>query len=287
MLARQLPGILPALSREEALEVTTIHSVAGLLPTGQGLMSEPPFRAPHHTVSPPGLIGGGWPVRPGEVSLAHRGVLFLDELPEFSRHALEMLRQPLEDGSVFVSRVRERVRIPARFVLIAAMNPCPCGHLGDPRHACTCDPVQVERYRSRISGPLMDRIDLRVQVPVVPYRELLDRPAGESSSVVRARVMRAREAQRERGQRDSNEWASGKVGGLSACWNSSLPASGVQRWCHPDRNGDLLLDEASYRLGLSARGVHRVLKVARTIADLEGVESVGEAHVAEALQYRG
>lgn len=270
MLARQMPAILPPLSREEALEVTTIHSVAGLLPAGQGLMSEPPFRAPHHTVSAPGLIGGGWPVCPGEVSLAHGGVLFLDEMPEFSRHALEILRQPLEDGSVAVTRVRGRVRFPARFVLIAAMNPCPCGHLGDPRHACTCDPVQVERYRSRISGPLLDRMDLRVEVPVVPYRELLDRPAGESSSTVRARVMRAREIQRERG-----------------CWNSSLPASGVQRWCHPDRNGDRLLAEASDRLGLSARGVHRVLKVARTIADLEGVGPVGEAHVAEALQYRG
>jgi len=276
MLARRLPGILPPLTPREALEVTTIHSVAGLLPPEEALVTSRPFRAPHHTVSTAGLCGGGAPIRPGEVSLAHHGILFLDELPEFSRAALETLRQPVEDGWISVVRVRERLRFPARFTLVAAMNPCPCGHLGDPRNECTCDPSQVARYRFRISGPLRDRIDLHVEVPATPYEKLDGGPAGDPSIEVRRRVIRARVRQRERALERGDEVA----------WNSTLSPSRVRDWCRPDEAGRRLLVDASTRLGLSARGIHRVLKVARTVADLEGSPHVQVPHLAEAVGYR-
>jgi magnesium chelatase family protein len=276
MLARRLPGILPPLTREESLEVTAVHSVAGLLPPNEALVTRRPFRAPHQTISAAGLIGGGSPLRPGEVSLAHRGVLFLDEIAEYPRHVLETLRQPMEDGSVTLVRAKERVRLPARFVLVAAMNPCPCGHLGDSRRACICEPVHVTRYRSRISGPLRDRIDLHLTVGVVPFRELHDAASSEPSARVRERVVQARCRQAARTAR----------AGLSAIWNSGLGQREIQRWCRPTPEGRLLLEDASDRMSLSSRGVHRVLKVARTIADLEGREGVEEHHLAEALQYR-
>ncbi len=276
MLARRLSGILPPLTSEEALEVTTIHSVAGLLPPGQPVVQRRPFRAPHHTISSAGLTGRGSPIRPGEVSLAHRGVLFLDELPAFSRRALETLRQPLEDGWISLVRAKERVRFPARFALVAAMNPCPCGHLGDENRQCLCDPSQVTRYRSRISGPLRDRIDLHIEVPTISFRDLDEGGPAESSLKVRPRVRRARDRQRGRGQ--------GGLGGQS--WNATLGPGETQKWCRPDPSGRWLLQQASDRMGLSARAIHRVLKVSRTVADLSGEDQIGEEHVAEALQYR-
>jgi magnesium chelatase family protein len=275
MLARRLPGILPPLTADEALQVTTVHSVAGQLPPDEALVRRRPFRAPHHTVSPAGLIGGGRPLRPGEASLAHQGVLFLDELPEYPRNVLETLRQPLEDGWITLVRARDRVRFPARFTLIAAMNPCPCGHLGDPGQECLCDPGQVARYRSRISGPLRDRIDLHLDVPAISFRELDGEEPGERSEEVRRRVLRARERQQSR-------WNGSGVGR----WNAALGQKEVRASCRPDAAGRRLLESACDHLGLSARGVHRVLKVARTISDLAGEENVREPHVAEALQYR-
>jgi len=283
MLARRLPGILPALDRQEALEVTRIHSVAGLLQPEEGLVSRRPFRAPHHTVSDAGLVGGGPGPRPGEVSLAHHGVLFLDELPEFRRHVLEVLRQPLEDGVVTITRSRHSVRFPARFMLVAAMNPCPCGHLGGAGDRCRCDPPLVSRYRGRVSGPLLDRIDLHLEVLVQPVRLLSGRGGGEGSAVVRGRVQEARERQRARMEGVKGE---GTWGGPAVRWNAALGPRELRLWARPDRGGTTLLAEAVPALGLSARGYHRVLRVARTIADLEGAPRVGEGHVAEALQYR-
>ena len=260
MLARRLGGILPALTFDEALECTAIHSVAGMLPEGAGLLSARPFRAPHHTISNVALVGGGAIPRPGEISLAHNGVLFLDEMPEFDRRVLEVLRQPLEEGRVTVARAARTAVFPARFVLVAAMNPCPCGFLGDERRACRCTPTQIARYRGRISGPLRDRIDLIVDVAAVPVHAITDAAPGESSALVRDRVAAARAAQRTR------------------------PATALTR--KPDAKGRALLRAAIDRLGLSARGYDRVLKVARTIADLAASESVKADHVAEALQYR-
>jgi magnesium chelatase family protein len=276
MLARRLPTILPPMSLEEALETTKIHSVAGTLAPGQALLAVRPFRAPHHTISDAGMIGGGsWP-RPGEVSLSHGGVLFLDELPEFRRNVLEALRQPLEDGVVTLSRASMTLTFPARFMLAAAMNPCPCGHLGDPAHACRCEPVAVERYRSRVSGPLLDRIDIHLNVPAVPYGELTgDGPGAEPSAAIRARVERARERQRARFRGEPGVYA-----------NAHMTARQVRRYCRLSPEVERLLRGAVERLGLSARAYHRVLKLARTIADLAAAEELGAAHVSEAIQYR-
>jgi magnesium chelatase family protein len=275
MLARRLPGILPPLALDEALAVTKVHSVAGRLPPGSALLTRRPFRAPHHTVSDAGLVGGGSPPRPGEVSLAHHGVLFLDELPEFRRHVLEVLRQPMEDGTVVIARATGPVRYPARILLVAAMNPCPCGRLGDGTDRCTCDPGAVGRYRSRVSGPLLDRIDLHVEVGSVPFGELTAHAGGESSAAVRARVIAARERQRAR---------FAEVPGVLC--NAHMGAGELARHARPGPEVVALLQRAVERLGLSARAYHRLLKVARTIADLDGAKRVATDHAAEAIQYR-
>jgi magnesium chelatase family protein len=275
MLARRLPTILPALTLDEALETTRIHSVAGVLERGRSLCVLRPFRAPHHTISDAGLIGGGSIPRPGEVSLAHGGVLFLDELPEFRRHVLEVLRQPLEDGLVTLSRAALSLSFPARFMLAAAMNPCPCGYFGDGAHACRCSAVDVERYRSRVSGPLLDRIDIHLEVPAVPYADLVGTRAEEPSAAVRSRVERARAVQRERFQGERGVHA-----------NAHMTTRHLRRHCALAPAVESLLRQAVHRLGLSARAYHRVLKIARTIADLDGADSLDTGHVNEAVQYR-
>jgi len=276
MLARRLPTILPGMSAAEAIEVTKVHSVAGLGGTEVILRTRRPFRAPHHTVSDAGMAGGGAHSRPGEVSLAHHGVLFLDELPEFRRNVLETLRQPLEDGVVTIARAQVTVSYPARIMLIAAMNPCPCGYFADPAHDCHCTAEVRRRYRARVSGPLYDRIDLQCPVPGVSWPELTDGGPSESSAAMAARVLAARERQRVR------------FGGRAvASVNAALSGREVERWCAPDAEGRRLLGLAMARLGLSARAYSRVLKVARTIADLDEADRVGGRHVAEAVQYRG
>ena len=280
MMARRLPGILPPLTFDEALEVTAVHSVAGLLPRGAGLLADRPFRAPHHTISDIALIGGGAQVRPGEVSLAHQGVLFLDEMLEFTRHVLEVLRQPLEDGSVVVARAARTAVFPARFVLVGAMNPCPCGFATDPARECRCTPQQVARYRSRLSGPLRDRLDLTVDVPALPPDVLgaLGRTTtAESSVTVRARVVSARERQLAR-------YAPEVKDGLRT--NAELTPALMSRHCGTDAAGRRLLESAVARLTLSARAYDRVHKVARTIADLDGADHIHADHIAEALQFR-
>jgi magnesium chelatase family protein len=274
LLTRCLPGILPPLSFEEALETTRIHSVAGLVSADRPLVRRRPFRAPHHTVSHAGLIGGGSHPRPGEVSLAHNGVLFLDELPEFPRRVLENLRQPLESGEVTIARAALTLTYPARFMLAGAMNPCPCSHLGDRLRSCRCTPGEVQRYRGRISGPLLDRIDLHVDVPALTYEEIATAPAGERTAAVRARVEEARRLQRERFR------------GAAIYCNAHMGAREVREHCRHDEGCARLLEGAMRALGLSARGYARVLKVARTIADLGGERQIGLAHVAEAIQYR-
>ncbi|HEU5218537.1 MAG TPA: YifB family Mg chelatase-like AAA ATPase, partial [Gemmatimonadales bacterium] len=275
MLARRIGGILPAPTLSEAIEITKIHSVAGLLPGGASLIPSRPFRAPHHTISDAGLVGGGSSPRPGEVSLAHGGVLFLDELPEFHRHVLEVLRQPMEDGQVTLSRAAARLTFPARFTLVAAMNPCPCGQLGSPVHVCRCAPVMVERYRARISGPLLDRIDIHLGVPAVPYADLSGGSEAEPSAGIRARVEAARQRQRERFRKEP---------GVRA--NAHMSSRVVRKYCRQSEEVGDILKAAVERLGLSARGCHRVLKLARTIADLAGEEALGPPHVREAIQYR-
>ncbi|HET8656939.1 MAG TPA: YifB family Mg chelatase-like AAA ATPase, partial [Longimicrobiaceae bacterium] len=275
MLARRLPSILPPLTLDEALETTKIHSVAGLLDAGCALVATRPFRSPHHTISDAGLIGGGSTPRPGEVSLAHHGVLFMDELPEFRRNVLEVLRQPLEDAEVTISRASVSLTYPARFMLAAAMNPCPCGHFGDSQRPCSCAPQAVQRYLARVSGPLLDRIDLHVEVPAVRYRELSDRRTGEPSAAVRARVTRARERQRER--------LAGRAGIFA---NAHMRPREIREFCRVDEACDALLRTAITRLGFSARAYHRVLKIARTVSDLDGSAEIRTAHVAEAIQYR-
>jgi magnesium chelatase family protein len=270
MLAKRFAGILPPLTFAEALETTQIHSVAGLLPRGTGLLSERPFRAPHHTVSDAGLIGGGAGTpRPGEVSLAHNGVLFLDELPEFARNVLEMLRQPLEDRAVTLARASMTLSFPASFLLICALNPCRCGYLGDATRECRCTGAEVQRYLGKISGPLLDRIDLHIEVPAVPYRELREKSDAMTSAEMRQRVEGARTVQRRRG-----------------FYNSHMPASVVRKLCELDEAGERTLEMAVRRLGLSARAHDRSLKVARTIADLDQKEQVAAKHLAEAVQYR-
>ncbi|HSJ14982.1 MAG TPA: YifB family Mg chelatase-like AAA ATPase [Longimicrobiales bacterium] len=275
MLARRLPGILPPLTHEEAIEVTKVYSVAGRLRPGQSLLVHRPFRAPHHTISDAGLVGGGSVPRPGEVSLAHHGVLFLDELPEFRRSVLESLRQPLEDGSVQIGRARGALSYPARFMLVAAMNPCPCGFADSGDGRCICTPREVHGYRARISGPLLDRFDLHIEVPPLPEAALVQRRTGESSEVVRARALAARAGQsaRLRG-----------IPGMHA--NSHMSPREVRLHCQLETRAESLLRQATSRLGLSARGWHRLLRVARTIADLAAADAIGAGHVAEAIHYR-
>ncbi len=274
MLARRLPTILPPLSAEEALESSKIHSVCGLLPRHQGLLHERPFRAPHHTISDAGLMGGGSAIAPGEVSLAHNGVLFLDELPEFRRQTLETLRQPLESGEVTIARASGSVNYPCRFMLVAAMNPCPCGYRGDPRHSCTCRPADIARYKRRISGPLIDRIDLLVDMPPVDPADLLNRPEGECSANIRERVLAARERQRAR-YRDA-----------AVLCNAQLSGKALRRFCPLDATSSALLFEAVESFSLSARAFDRILKVARTIADLAGRDSMRPDDFYEAIQFR-
>ena len=275
MLARRLPTILPPMTLEESLETTKIHSVAGLLPVGSSLIRHRPFRAPHHTISDAGLIGGGtWP-RPGEVSLAHGGVLFLDEMPEFRKNVLEVLRQPLEDGHVTIARAAMSLTYPARFMLAAAMNPCPCGWYGDPGRACTCGPPGVERYRARLSGPLLDRIDVHVEVPAVPFRELTTHRDEEASDAIRERVHRARQIQLERFAARRGVWA-----------NAHMGPRDLRAACVLSAAAEALLRTAITRLNLSARAYHRILKLARTVADLAGSVGIEAAHVSEAVQYR-
>lgn len=274
MLARRLPSILPPMSEQEQIETTKIFSAAGILPAGVGLLKERPFRAPHHSVSPAGLTGGGSVPRPGEVSLAHNGVLFLDELPEFSRAAMEGLRQPLEDGVVTISRAAARISYPSRVMLVAAMNPCPCGYYGHPTKPCTCRPDAIARYLSRVSGPLLDRLDLHVEVPPVPYEHLTAPANEEPSAVVRARIEQARGRQLDRFQ------------GTGITGNATLPRAMLDRFCPVTEEGRRLLSMAFDRLGLSARGYDRILRVARTIADLDNSDVITEAHLSEAVQYR-
>lgn len=275
MLARRLPGILPPLSLAEALEVTRIHSVAGLVPPGGSLIVTRPFRTPHNSISAVGLTGGGLPLpRPGEVSLAHCGVLYLDELTLYPRNALESLRVPLEDRQVTIVRSMVTVTYPARFSLIASMNPCPCGYLGDPQHECACSLADILRYRSRLSGPLLDRIDIQIEVPRLTRAQLMERAAGEPSSSVRDRVLRARGTQQER------------FAGTSVFSNSAMTNRMLDQYCRTSAEGERFLGLAVERLGLSARSYHRVLKVARTIADLAPSGAVEVEHLAEAVQYR-
>jgi len=273
MLAKRLPTILPDLTLTEALETTKIHSVMGIL-NGQAIIATRPFRSPHHTISDAGLVGGGTVPKPGEVSLAHNGVLFLDELPEFRRNVLEVMRQPLEDGNITVSRAMGSINYPAGFMLVAAMNPCVCGFLTDPQKECTCTPLQIQRYRSRVSGPLLDRIDIQIEVPGLRYQELASKDAGEASVVIRQRVNQARKVQLQR-------FANSKIHA-----NAQMGAKEIKRYCAVKPDADKLLETAINKLGLSARAYSRVLKVGRTIADLAGSENIEAAHIAEAIQYR-
>jgi magnesium chelatase family protein len=273
MLAKRLPTILPDLTLAEALETTKIHSVVGTL-NGQAIIATRPFRSPHHTISDAGLVGGGSVPKPGEVSLAHNGVLFLDELPEFRRNVLEVMRQPLEDGSITVSRAMGSISYPASFMLVAAMNPCPCGFFTDPQKECTCTPLHIQRYRSKVSGPLLDRIDIQVEVPGLRYQELASKDAGEKSDVIRARVNAARSIQLQRFHKTK----------IHA--NAQMGSKDIKRHCTVKDDAEKLLETAINKLGLSARAYSRVLKVGRTIADLAGSENIEASHIAEAIQYR-
>lgn len=275
MMAKRIPSILPQLTLSESLETTQIHSVAGKLEANTSLIARRPFRSPHHTISDVALIGGGNNFQPGEISLAHNGVLFLDELPEFSRSALETLRQPLEDRIITISRAKYTATLPCSFMLVASMNPCPCGYYNHPTHACSCSPGQIQRYMSKISGPLLDRIDLQVEVTPVPLSDLSAAPAGEPSQCIRERVVRAREVQT---QRFANE--------QGVHCNAQMSARLLERYARPDEAGKALLEKAMKRLDLSARSYERILKVARTIADLDQSEQIQSQHIAEAVGYR-
>ncbi|PIT86784.1 MAG: magnesium chelatase [Candidatus Magasanikbacteria bacterium CG10_big_fil_rev_8_21_14_0_10_43_6] len=274
LLARTLPSILPRMSVEEAIEVTKIFSVAGLLPTDTPLLTERPFRSPHHTASGAALVGGGKFPRPGEISLAHRGVLFLDEFPEFPRTVLENLRQPLEDGVVTISRAQGTLTFPASFTLVASKNPCPCGYASDPDHPCHCSPIHVARYQKKISGPLLDRIDLHVEVPRVSFEKLTKESLEESSAHIRERVEMARQKQRER------------FAGTPCATNSEMKSGDIKQYCALNNESTAILQQAVSHMHLSARSFHRVLKLARTIADLDGRDTIDTQHIAEALHYR-
>ena len=274
MLAGRLPTILPPMTFEEALEASEIHSVCGLLPKGGGLLRRRPYRAPHHTISDVGLMGGGTNISPGEVTLAHHGVLFLDEFPEFSRRTLETLRQPLESGVVTISRASGSMDFPCQFMLVAAMNPCPCGYMGDPRHSCRCKPADVARYRRKISGPLLDRFDMVIEVPAVDPAGLLSKPDGESSAVIRERVAAARARQQQRYAEH----------GISC--NARLSGKLLRRYCPLTENQQELLLAAVEQFGLSARAFDRILRVTRTIADLAGREEIADSDLLEAIQLR-
>jgi magnesium chelatase family protein len=274
MLARRLPSVLPQMSFDESIETTKIHSVMGLLRQGQPLIATRPFRSPHHTISDAGLIGGGQVPKPGEVSLSHNGVLFLDELPEFKRNVLEALRQPLEDGQVTISRAVTSLTYPASLMLVAAMNPCKCGNWGDPQHQCQCTPHQVQTYRSRVSGPLMDRIDIHIEVPAIKFNEISSDKPAEPSAAIRERVTGARAIQYARFLQD----------GIYA--NAHMKPRHIRKYCRIDEDSLRLMETAMNRLGLSARAYNRILKVARTIADIEGSEKIATEHISEAIQYR-
>ena len=274
MLSKRLPTILPNMTFNEALETTRIHSVAGLLKDGQPLLATRPFRSPHHTISDVALIGGGQIPKPGEVSIAHNGVLFLDEIPEFKRNVLEVLRQPIENGEVTVSRAVASITYPASFMLVSAMNPCPCGYLGDPKHQCTCTPGQVYRYRRKVSGPLLDRIDIHIEVPAVPYKELSTEYSGEKSEDIRKRVVTARDIQLMRFKNDK------------IYSNGQMKTRHIKKYCKLKDDAQALLETAMHKLGLSARAYTRILKLSRTIADLESSEDMQSHHISEAIQYR-
>jgi len=274
MLAKRIPTILPPLTFDEAIQTTKIHSVAGLLEPGAGLVGTRPFRSPHHTISDAGLIGGGAVPRPGEVSLAHNGLLFLDELPEFQRNVLEVLRQPVEDGTVTIARAAMTLTFPARFMMATAMNPCPCGFFNDPSRDCTCTPPMIQRYVSKISGPLLDRIDIHIDMPAVRFQELRQDSGGENSETIRARVVKARQRQLRRFQ------------GEKIYCNAQMSPRQLRKYCNISADCERLLESAMSRLGLSARAHDRILKVSLTISDLEGAEAIGTMHISEAIQYR-
>jgi len=287
MLAKRLPSILAPLRFEEALETTKIHSVAGVLDAEQGLVMHRPFRSPHHTISDAGLIGGGMMPRPGEVSLAHNGLLFLDELPEFPRNVLEVLRQPLEDGMVTIARAAMSLNFPARFMLAAAMNPCPCGYFNDKSRECMCTPPMIQRYVSKVSGPLMDRIDIHIEVPAVQYKELRGGAAAEGSEQIRARVLAARERQHARFSRNGDTAKGAAKGAARQIFaNAQMSTQQIRAHCELSPDAERLLERAMQQQGLSARAHDRILKVARTVADLEGAEDISVKHIAEAIQYR-
>ena len=279
MLAKRIPTILPNLTLEESLETTKIHSVAGLLEKNEALITTRPYRSPHHTISDAGLIGGGHVPKPGEVSLAHHGVLFLDELPEFKKNVLEVMRQPLEDGKVTISRAEVSLTYPANFMLACAMNPCPCGYHGDPNNACSCATPVIQRYMSKVSGPLLDRIDIHIECPAIKYNELAGESSGEPSSVIRERVMKARKVQTERFKKISRH-------GRRVFSNADMESQEIRQFCKIDERSAELMKMAITKLGLSARAYDRILKVARTIADCASSESIRAEHISEAIQYR-
>jgi magnesium chelatase family protein len=274
LLAQRLATILPPLDPEESLETTQVYSAVGQLPSGQSLLLQRPFRAPHHTVSEAGLVGGGSTPSPGEISMAHHGVLFLDELPEFNRRTLEVLRQPLESGHITISRALGSVTFPAELMLVAALNPCPCGYRGDPRRQCNCNPMQIEKYIGKISGPLLDRIDIHIEVAPVPFRELADRNSGTTSAQMREQVVAARAVQGARFQGERQKL------------NGRLSPRQIRRYCRLESGAAGLLKAAMEEMGLSARAHDKILRVARTIADLDQSESIREPHLAEAINYR-